>query len=292
MAAVTAGHIDEVISLPLPGVSDGFGLLSRPLGNCASLGVLVLVGGPQYRVGSHRHFVQLARSMADAGYPCLRFDHRGIGDTPGEIPDFEALDDDVHAAIDALLAAVPTLKGVLLWGLCDGASAALLYVSRMRDPRVRALTLLNPWVRSAQGEAQTRVRHYYLERLKNPAFWKKLLSGKVAASALSGFIAQWQKSRGDRAAESGPPRTFQRLMAQGWQSFSGPLLLQLSGRDHTAREFESVAERFPDWQDWQRRAALTRLDYPDADHTFSQPALQQRSINDLLDWLLTLPARD
>ena len=37
-------------------------------------GVLVVVGGPQYRVGSHRQFVLLARALAAAGIPVLRFD--------------------------------------------------------------------------------------------------------------------------------------------------------------------------------------------------------------------------
>ena len=35
----------------------------------ASTGVLVVVGGPQYRVGSHRQFVLMARDLAKAGYP-------------------------------------------------------------------------------------------------------------------------------------------------------------------------------------------------------------------------------
>lgn len=41
----------------------------------ASRGVLVVVGGPQYRVGSHRQFVLLARDPGGGGHvPVLRFD--------------------------------------------------------------------------------------------------------------------------------------------------------------------------------------------------------------------------
>ena len=44
-------------------------------------GVLVVVGGPQYRAGSHRQFTLLARHLAEYGLPALRFDYRGIGAT-------------------------------------------------------------------------------------------------------------------------------------------------------------------------------------------------------------------
>ena len=42
--------------------------------------VLVVVGGPQVRAGSHRHFVQLARHLATHGHAVMRFDVRGMGD--------------------------------------------------------------------------------------------------------------------------------------------------------------------------------------------------------------------
>ena len=48
------------------------------------IGVLIVVGGPQYRVGSHRQFTLLARRLAAQGYPTLRFDYRGMGDSGGE----------------------------------------------------------------------------------------------------------------------------------------------------------------------------------------------------------------
>jgi len=48
-----------------------------------SLGFVFVVGGPQYRVGSHRQFVLLARDLASHGAAVLRFDCRGMGDSGG-----------------------------------------------------------------------------------------------------------------------------------------------------------------------------------------------------------------
>jgi len=280
---------ERIVPVALPARASGFGLLCELQGPRARWGVLVLVGGPQYRVGAHRHFVTLARQLAAAGIPTLRFDHRGVGDTGGDLQPFDALDDDVAAGVDALMQAVPCLEGVVLWGLCDAASAALLYVARREDPRVRALAMLNPWVRSPQGEARTRIQHYYWERLRSPEFWRKLARGGVGLDALVGWWRMRRQAKGGAPAASpeaqGP---FQVQMARGWQRFTGPMLLQLSGKDHTAREFEGVAEVFPAWTGWQSRAHLTVQTYPEADHTLSARALQDASTQALIEWLRAL----
>ena len=45
----------------------------------ASTGLLLVVGGPQYRVGSHRQFVKLCRAAAANRIPAFRFDVAGMG---------------------------------------------------------------------------------------------------------------------------------------------------------------------------------------------------------------------
>src|SRR3546814_10054701 len=100
------------------------GILHRPAA-AARRGVLIVGGGPKYRAGSHRQFLLIARRLAEQGYPVLRFDHRGIGDSDGPYLGFEALDADIAAAIDAFVAHCPQVEEVVLWGLCDAASAIL-----------------------------------------------------------------------------------------------------------------------------------------------------------------------
>ena len=109
-------------------------------------GVLVVTGGPQYRVGSHRQFTMLARSLSQRGLPVMRFDRRGMGDSEGEPRGFERIDDDIRAAMKEFFMQMPELREVVIWGLCDAAAAAALYVAT--DERVCGLVLFNPWVRT------------------------------------------------------------------------------------------------------------------------------------------------
>lgn len=260
----------------------------------ADTALLVIVGGPQYRVGSHRQFYQLAQHAAARGFAAMRFDARGMGDAEGAQRSFEEIDDDIAAAIDALQRTLPSIKRVGLWGLCGGASAALLYCRSRRDPRVTGVTLVNPWVRSETTQARTRVKHYYLQRLLQPEFWKKLVSGRVASGAV-GELARALRvtltsSRQDSASTKADALTLEQRMCEGLAGFDGETLLVLSGNDYTAKEFLETVRIDPAWQAQLTRRRVTRLDMPDADHTFSQPAAQQQVEQATVAWLQRLGA--
>ena len=266
------------------------GVLSAPAAPPSNdLGVVIIVGGPQYRAGSHRHFVQLARGIAAAGYPALRFDCRGMGDSTGTPPGFEHQDADIAAAIDALQAAAPSVRRVVLWGLCDGASSALLYLDeRGQDPRVDGVCLLNPWVRTEATEAGVRVRHYYLARLMQADFWTKLLRGGVGLRALWDFLDQVAAQRtASRTAASPSQQPYPRRMARAFNRFGGHVLLCLSGRDLTAREFEMVRDADPLWTGTLAAASLRTYSAESADHTCSAPQDQAALHDIVLDWIRT-----
>lgn len=248
-------------------------------------GVLLLVGGPQYRVGSHRQFVLLARRLAQAGFPVMRFDYRGMGDSAGGARDFAAVGDDVAAAIDCFQRDCPTVRKVVLWGLCDAASAALLYCQARKDARVAGLCLLNPWVRSAESLAKTQVKHYYGRRLMEKAFWLKLITGRLPVRAALAELAGklLLATRRQPAAVSNAP--YQQRMAQGLREFSGPVLLILSGDDYTAKEFLERARSDPPWRGLLQQPNLQRADIPDADHTFSAARHRGRVEEIVVQWL-------
>lgn len=269
------------------------GVLARPdLQNCpaSQVAVVIVVGGPQYRAGSHRQFVQLARAVADSGFATLRFDVRGMGDSSGVKRTFDELDDDVAAAINAVQARLPEVRRVVLWGLCDGASAALLYWHRTRDPRVAGLCLLNPWVRSATSLARAHVKHYYGRRLMQRDFWLKALKGKVTSSALVDFMANLLtvlRIRHQRGMErpGSPAMPFQYSMASGWLAFGGPILLVLSELDYTAKEFLEHVAIEPPWKGSLVRDNLSRVDLQGADHTFSSEPIRRSLEYTTVQWL-------
>ena len=275
-------------ALPISG--DGFemlGILSRPSPGkpVQRTAILIVVGGAQYRVGSHRQFVLLARCLAEAGYPVLRFDLPGMGDSPGAPVPFEDTAPHIRAALDTTLNTLQAeshqVDRVVLWGLCDGAAASLLYVQATQDPRVAGLALLNPWVRSEAGLARARVKHYYRQRLMEPAFWRKLAAGGVGWQAL--------RSLGNnlRTMRQAPPQTltFQELMAQGWRALEGKIMLILSERDLTAQEFVEHAQIHPAWRGLLSHPHVTQHRVNGADHTFSSTLAQREVETAVLAWL-------
>jgi len=230
------------------------------------IGVLIVVGGPQYRVGSHRQFVLLARTLAAEGVPCMRFDYRGMGDASGEPRAFDAVEHDIRVAIDAFFSEVPTLSGVMLWGLCDGASAAALYAGN--DPRIDGLLLLNPWVHDEAGEARVFLRHYYPQRLRSRVFWAKLLRGGI--HPLHSLREYWRTLRRACSAAQGVHRqALPERMLLALRMLALPWWVILSGKDYVAREFEQIAAS-PAWAELY--PARMPCHVPEADHTFSSAA--------------------
>jgi exosortase A-associated hydrolase 1 len=267
-----------------------YGILSLPSATATPQrrGVLIVVGGPQYRAGSHRQFTLLARDLADAGIPAMRFDYRGMGDSEGNVRNFENVDQDLRAAVDRFLQEVPGISEVVLWGLCDGASAAAMYAPQ--DERVRGLVLLNPWVRTEEGAARATIKHYYRHRLFDAALWKKVGSGQFdVRSSLRSLWDNIGKAFGSpsKASATAPdsavslPERMQGALAR----FGGRVLVVLSGADLTAQEFADLSSSDGSWQRLLRASRFTCQQIDRADHTFSRRPWQDQVSDWTRDWL-------
>lgn len=270
------------------GIALGLVCLPQKATPAADLGVVFVPGGFQYRAGSHRQAVRLARQLALAGIPSLRFDLTGLGDATGEMCSFEQLSPQILAATDTLAQQAPDVKRVVLWGLCDGASAALLHWGQTRDPRVQGLALVNPWVRSESSLARTHMRHYYLRRLQDKAFWRKLLLGGVGIKAVIELLSNLRLAQQDHAA---PLPSFQERMAKAWREFDGDILLLISEADITGQEFIDTLQQDTNWKGCLSPSNLTLINMPNADHTNSTPAADQQLRQATCSWLTQLRQR-
>lgn len=259
-----------------------YGVLSLPDGGC-SRGVLIVVGGPQYRVGSHRQFTLLARSLAANGIAAMRFDYRGMGDSEGPMRDFETIGNDLRAAVDAFVQAVPDMQEVVLWGLCDGASAAAMYAAD--DTRVSGLVLLNPWVRTAEGLARTTLKHYYRGRLLEAAFWRKLVRGRFdlvqSLKSMAGLVKD--------ATSAATDAPLHERMHAGLCAFGGPVMIIIGGADLTGREFCDLAASAPAWKRLLDGPHVTWRRLDKADHTFSRRVWRDQVSDWTCEWVQTLP---
>lgn len=125
-----------------------FGMLHRPAVPCASgVAVILLSPGVKMRVAPHRLYLDMAERFVSLGYPVLRFDFYGLGDSEGEAT--EELLADLYGAIQVgryigdTMAAMDWMERQLgisrfiLSGLCGGAITGLL--TGAQDNRVVGL---------------------------------------------------------------------------------------------------------------------------------------------------------
>ncbi len=231
----------------------------------SATGLLIVSGGNEQRSGPWDSQAQIAAKIALAGFPVLRFDRRGVGDSSGENGSFTASSPDIAAALQAFRAHVPTLKRVVAFGNCDAASALMLAQGAGLD----AMVLANPWTFEPEVEAPepeveaepeptpmppSVLRRHYLKRLTDPRAVWRLLTGKVEVRKMASSLVEAVKS-------DAPPSSLAQQMAEGLVAFQGPVTILLAENDRTAQAF---------LVNWDKHDARLRK-CPDASHSFVEP---------------------
>lgn len=232
-------------------------------------GLLIVTGGNEIRAGAFNGQARLAAEIAAAGYPVLRFDRRGIGDSEGENRGFRASAPDIIAALAAFRAAVPQLRRVTGFGNCDAASTLMLASGAGCD----ALVLSNPWTIEDTAETDATpppaaIRARYRAKLANPRELLRLLSGGVDLGKLGRGLL--------RAGRGAAPRsTLAGEMAAGIEGFAGPVRILLAEADRTAQVFATQ------WHADDPRIARC----PRGGHAYAEPHAQQWLREQLVDIL-------
>ncbi len=199
-------------------------------------GLLIVSGGNEIRSGAHRGMATLAAEIAGLGWPVLRFDRRGIGDSEGENRGFMSSASDIAAALAAFRRECPQLRCVLGFGNCDAATALILHGAGLA-----ARVLANPWVIEMPDALPppAAIRDRYARRVRDPQAWAALLTGKIDLKALGkglGRITQRKTETGTVLAD----RVVERLSER-----SIPTTIVLCSGDATAIAFDAVWKTAP-----------------------------------------------
>jgi exosortase A-associated hydrolase 1 len=192
------------------------------------VGLLIVTGGNETRAGAFAGQAHLAARIAALGYPVLRFDRRGVGDSSGTNALFTGSAPDIAAALAAFRKEQPQVQRVVAFGNCDGASALMLQAGAGCD----ALVLANPWTFDAADEAPppAAIRQRYAAKLANPREVWRLLTGGVSLRKLAGGL-----QRALRPAP--PPSSLTERMQAAMAGYAGKATYLLAATDRTAQAF-------------------------------------------------------
>jgi hypothetical protein len=133
-------------------------------GGASGVAFVFMNAGVIGRVGPHRLNVKAARRVAGQGFPALRFDLSGLGDSraaAGTLGFEQQAIADLREAMDFLQGEVGARRFVLS-GLCSGADNS--YAAALADERVAGIMLFDPY---AYPTLKTKLR-LVATRLKKP----------------------------------------------------------------------------------------------------------------------------
>jgi pimeloyl-ACP methyl ester carboxylesterase len=252
--------------------------------------VVIINAGIIHRVGPNRLYVDLARSVAALGFPVLRFDLAGLGDSdaaPGGVSLAESAVADVAAAFDHL-AATRNATQFLVFGLCSGANYAVL--TAFREPRVIGVMLIDPTVartrRSTMVHVARRLRNLATLRalvtLRHPVFRRQ--SGRTSSAAVS--VAQAAEGQSGQRANMAAPemsaidarRSLEALVARG----AHLMFVFTGGVNHVYNYYGQLFDLLPGLN-FGKQLSLHYM--PDTDHTVSDSAGRSRLLQALHRWL-------
>jgi exosortase A-associated hydrolase 1 len=235
-------------------------------------GLLIISDAAQYRVGAHRQVALLARMLAPHGIPVMRFDQRGCGDSEGSERGFDEIDADVGAAIAEFRRQVPEMTQLVIWGLGHAAIAAALYAHL--DPFVRGLVLLNPALCAPDPGARGAARQYYLGRLGEFEFWKKVATGNLDFGASATALRHYMRAAAADTSSGLPQRFLVSLSC-----FEGQVLVVLGGADPAAHGFDQLARKHD--------IKCRRVEVSGANHTFASREWRDEVAQLCAHWMVT-----
>lgn len=286
------------------------GIITTPISeNHSETGIILLPAGLKYRCGPQRFYVFIARYLAERGYPVLRFDPVGIGESDGELPVVP------HAEIfrsieqgrfvdDAILASEWMkkcfgIKKVIVGGICGAAiTSQLAAVEKIGV--INGIISINTAVSNAGtstantmvlGNAQVKKNsRAYLKKILSLHAWSRIFKGtsdyKSILKTLYTLVINRLTYRTKKIIIEPHPnenpkfiKSFQLSEQLGIRHF-----LLFSGNDNRWSEFQDII--LNRYLDSCMESNNYKIDViPDANHELHLKEWQLQAMNKIYDWL-------
>jgi hypothetical protein len=244
------------------------GIVTHPVkARSGAPALVILNAGLLHRVGPHRLHVVLGRQAADLGFPALRLDLGGIGDSTvsSDAASFrESAVADARAAMDGMAA-----PRYVLFGLCAGADNAL--ATALADERVAGVVLVEP---PAYITRQAKVRAVRAKVADVGAIGGVRWAIQVGMRRVSG-------PEGEGEGRTAPPAAdFERQLTTLLDRGVAVFLVYSGAHGHRYNHEDQLFEVFP-----ALRGRVDRAFFPEANHTFTERAAQGELVAAVIRWL-------
>ncbi|OGV38017.1 MAG: hypothetical protein A2X48_07900 [Lentisphaerae bacterium GWF2_49_21] len=256
-----------------------FGILHQPECGQKQTAVIFLHGWGTYRIGPHRLFVEVARAFASTGFPCLRFDFRGRGESEGDVAGTTLLDmiDDAKQAVKEMQKQ-QGISQIVLLGLCSGGEVAV--GAAASDSNVNGLVLLSTPLLGRQAKTSDDVRQTanfaksYWQKLFLGETWKKIFSLRVNYRAIFKILFGHcqHKHNGKTMKEAG--------LLEDFKNFKGACLFIYGEKDPEAVHSENAYRGI-----CAKNAKTIFKTIPEANHNFYSVAWKQELTGNISEWL-------
>jgi hypothetical protein len=260
-------------------------LTEPPQGSAGRPAVLLLNAGFLHRVGPNRLYVTLARRLAAAGLPVLRFDYSGLGESEPRRDALSLEESMLAEGVEAMnfLASSGIAERFVSMGLCAGAEQSQRLAHA--DARVVGAVLIDGYAYRTPGY---RLREY-TRHLRSARSWRQLLAKPLLLPKL---LAGKPENPG--APQAGNPGgvdfvrefpTREACLAQLDAIVARDVELFFIFTGGGMAEFYNSRKQFHEMFPSLRGHKRIRLDFmPVADHTFTLRRQQDALLTSIDDW--------
>ncbi|MEO7360728.1 MAG: alpha/beta fold hydrolase [Gemmatimonadaceae bacterium] len=251
--------------------------------------VVMINAGIVHRVGPNRLYVDLARAMAMEGYPVVRIDLAGLGDSEAMTSTLsleESALQDVVAVFD-YLSETRGARTFVTAGLCSGANYSIL--AAFREPRVVGALLVDPSVSRTRKSMVTHVARRLrnlptlraLITLRHPVYRRTLagMRSLAVAEAAAGQSSQRADFMADtKNAAPAVREAIEQMLDRGVQ-----LMMVFTGGVNYVYNYDKQLYDLLPGLDF--RDQLLLLYMPETDHTVSDMSGRAKLIQSVGTWL-------